>query len=112
MRKTINRSVLLIIPKQPFYDWANQVFSGSPAEQSDECEAYLLDDGWTVKEAERFLKANYDEFFQDMLQGWCAFPEAWPEKRTWKMFNEWFDWRFSSMVWDLLPDKRIRRAGF
>ncbi|MCB9292289.1 MAG: hypothetical protein H6559_04040 [Lewinellaceae bacterium] len=86
MRKTINRSVLTIIPRQPFYDWGRQVFGGRAMEQSDECGAYLLDDDWGLDEVERYLKANYDGIFKDMLNGMCTFPEAWPDKRTWKMF--------------------------
>ncbi len=47
--------------------------------------------------------------FVELLNGMTTFPEAWPERRKWKLFNEWFDWHYSSMVWDLLSDKRIKR---
>lgn len=112
MRKAINRSVLVVIPRQPYYDWGAQVFGDHPVEPFEECVAYLLDDDWTIEEVERFLKANFDNIFQDLLAGMCTYPEAWPEKRTWKQFNEWFDWHYSSMAWDLLPGKRIKREAF
>ena len=112
MRKTVNRSVLIIIPRQPYYDWGGRVFNEPPLDPFEECWSYLLDDDWDFHRAERFLKANYDGFFQELLDGMCTDPETWPKKRTWKLFNEWFDWHYSSLVWDLLPGKGIRRDSF
>lgn len=111
MKKTINRSVLVVIPRQPFSDWAGQVFGDPDTGPFEECASYLLDDEWNVDDVERFLKKNYDEIFTEMLHGVCTFPEAWPEKRSWKMFNEWFEWHYSSLVWDMLPGKGIRREN-
>ena len=102
----------MIIPRQPYYDWGARVFNEPPLDPFEECWSYLLDDDWAFHQAEGFLKANYDGFFQELLNGMCTDPETWPKKRTWKLFNEWFEWHFSSMVWDLLPDRGIRRETF
>jgi hypothetical protein len=112
MRKAINRSVLVVIPRQPYYDWGGEAFVEDPAGPFEECSAYLLDDDWSIQELRYFLETNFDEIFQDLLYGMCPDPEAWPENRTWEQFNEWFEWHYSSMVWDLLPDRRIRREVF
>jgi hypothetical protein len=34
------------------------------------------------------------------------------EKRTLKMFNEWFDIQYHSMVWDLAPDQPMDREDW
>ena len=108
MNKTINRSVLVIIPKKPFYDWGNSLTPDEdPIDAFDECNSYLLDKGWASTDAEAFLKRNFDEFFQELLHGMWTDESDWPEKRCWKMFGEWFDWHFSSMVWDVFADKKI-----
>jgi hypothetical protein len=112
MKKAINRSVLVIVPKQPYYDWGNQLFADFPIHKLEECWSCLLDDDWDITELERWLKANFDMIFVELLNGMTTLPEAWPERRTWQMFNDWFDWHYSSMVWDLLPDKRIKRETF
>jgi len=108
MNVTINRSVLVIIPKKPFYDWGNSLTPNvKPIEKYDECESYLLDHGWNSDQAKGFLKVNFDQFFQNQLFGTWTDESGWPKERTWEMFQEWFDWHFSSMVWDIFPDKGI-----
>jgi len=111
-RKTLNRALLIVTPKQPFYDWVDEVFAGREVDVMDECWSGLIDQDWEIKELERFLKANYAMIFEDLLAGMCSFPEFWPEHRSWILFNQWFDWHYSSMVWDFLPDKRIRREAY
>ncbi len=108
MNKTINRSILIIVPKKPFYDWGNSLTPNEePIESYDECDSYLLDHDWDITQAEQFLKDNYDELFQGQLYGTWTDESAWPEHRTWEMFLDWFDWHFSSMVWDVFPHKGI-----
>lgn len=103
------QKVLVIIPKKPFYDWGNSLTPDiAPIKKYDECESYLLDHGWNSTQAENFLKANYDQFFQDQLFGTWTDKSGWPQKRTWEMFLEWFDWHFSSMVWDVFPEKEMQ----
>lgn len=107
MNKTINRSVLVLVAKQPYYDWGNSLDDSSDIDKFDECSSHLLDEGWSSTEAEEFLKLNFDELFQEQLHGMWTDESAWPQNRTWEMFNEWFDWHFSSMVWDIFADKKI-----
>jgi len=108
MNKTINRSILIVIPKQPYYSWGNDLTPGQePIDRFDECNSYLLDEDWDIAQAERFLRINFDEFFQELLFGMWTDESAWPQNRTWKIFGEWFDWHFSSMVWDVFPEKKV-----
>lgn len=107
MNKTINRSVLVLVAKKTYYDWGNSLDDSDDIDTFDECSSYLLDEGWSIEHAEEFLELNFDLFFQEQLRGMWLDESAWPQKRTWKMFNDWFDWHFSSMVWDIFADKKI-----
>ena len=110
MDKVLNRSALIVVPKQPYYDWGNALYKGEEIDKCDECSCYLLDDNWDIDEIETYLKKHFDAIFMPFLDHMCPYEEAWPENRSWIMFNHWFEWHYSSVVWDLLPDKRIRRT--
>ncbi|MBK6410105.1 MAG: hypothetical protein IPO60_11135 [Flavobacteriales bacterium] len=49
---TINRGFISILPKQPYYDWANTVFKdNSPMSAADkEATAYTISDDFAVKD--------------------------------------------------------------
>ena len=42
-RKTLNRALLIVTPKQPFYDWVDEVFAGREMDVMDECWSGLID---------------------------------------------------------------------
>jgi hypothetical protein len=97
----INRSVLFIRPLQPFSDWLAGFdptdASGDVLQDSD---VYLLPEYDTVQQMESWLKKNFDSVFMDQLNNWYIDEEMWPKNRTLKMFKEWFDYSFASMVKD------------
>jgi len=105
---TINRSVAIIKPKQPFVDWANSV--GDEEEQysisdfNSDCSVILLPVVDSDEDAEAVLKDIYQDIFELELSSWIVIDEMWPENLTYKMFLEWFDIEFHSMVFDSLKD--------
>lgn len=103
---TINRGFISILPKQPYYDWANTVFKdGSPMSAADkEATAYTISDDFGVKDLAIVVKRYYGTIFEEELFGVCTDAEEWPAKRTWKMFNEWFSYHVGSIIWDLAPE--------
>lgn len=107
---TINRAVVLLIPKKPFYDWDKAVFPDlSPmGESRDEYNSYLLKDSILPQNAKEALKKEWRWIFENELFGVCTDESTWPQKRTWKMFSEWFDIKFSTVVMDLV-DKPISK---
>ena len=102
----IDRSVAIIKPKQPFVDWANSV---GPEEEpysindfSTDCSVILLPVVDSDEHAEAFIKDIFQDLFELELSSWIVVDEMWPENITYKMFLEWFDVEFHSMVFDLL----------
>lgn len=108
MEVTINRGILILIAKKPFYDWCNSLTPNEePIDKYSECESYLVDDDWLLSDLEEYLKKNYDLFFQEQLFATWTDETAWPKNRTYDMFLEWFEWHFSSIVHDLCPEDGI-----
>lgn len=96
----VNRSLLIISHKKPFYDW---LISHDPTDdklEPLEADAYLIPPFETPVELENYLRQNFDRFFQIELNDWYLDEELWPQKRTWKMFGEWFNYQIISMVRD------------
>lgn len=87
---TINRAFISILPKQPYYDWANAVFAESaPMTGADkEATAYAISDDFAVKDISTVVKRHFPFIFEMELFGICTDPDEWPQERTWKMFQE------------------------
>ncbi len=98
----LNRCAMIIQPKKPFYDWLRY-----EDEHFDEdlLEGYypkvvLIPDFEEEADCQKWLKKNYDKVFVDFLFGWYTDDSLWPAKRDFKLFQEWFEYRFHLMVFD------------
>jgi hypothetical protein len=103
---SLNRSAILIIPRQPYADWANALDDDGPrfelSEANDELTVFLGPDLDTVEEIEAYVTKNFDYFFETSLFGWSTDPTQWPRRRTRRMFRDWFDIRIHTIVEDTL----------
>jgi hypothetical protein len=61
----------------------------------------------TVEDAERRVFKRWNMFLSHYLHGWFSDEKMWPQKRSLKMFKEWFDVHYHSMVWDLADEPVI-----
>lgn len=103
---TLNRAFISILPKQPYYDWANTVFPDSSpmTPEHQEATAYAISDDFAVKDPATVVKRYAPFIFEMELHGVCTDPETWPKVRDWKVFTAWFSFHVGSMVWDLVPE--------
>lgn len=100
---TINRSLILIVPKQPFYDWSNALFPDLEQERASEerdYNSYLLEDELFLDDPKKELAKYWKPIFLNELFGHCTDENTYP-KLSWKLFTEWFDFYKSSIVSDL-----------
>ncbi len=101
---TVNRSLAIIKPKQPFVDWANQLpdadFNVLLADLRKDCLAVLIPEYDTDNAAEGYIDELWEGIFEDELYGWCTKESWWPRERTRELFSQWFDVEFHSMVVD------------
>ncbi len=105
---TINRNAILIKAKKPFYDWINYVAPEFPVVDNDEGTVYLVKELDTKTKIENWLKKNYDLIFKNEMKDYHTDENDWPQKRTYKVFKEWFDIEISSMVVDMLEEPIVR----
>ena len=100
----IDRSVAIIKPKQPFVDWINSEVDASHQysiqDFSTDCGVILLPVLDSDEHAEAFIKEMFQDLFELELSSWMTDDDTWPENITYKMFLEWFDVEFHSMVFD------------
>lgn len=111
-RFTINRHLIILMPKQPVLDWIMQVDPNPPnmtlAQLRQEQDAFLVPDALNGQEdAEKWVKRRWQMLFEGYLGEWYTVESWWPQKRTHKMFKDWFEVQYHSMVWDLAESEPI-----
>lgn len=105
--KTINRTVVIISPRQPYIDWANSFHEHGPKiDPSEPYSIVLLIPGEFDKSSyEDYVADNYLKFFELELESWMATAAHWPSDRSYEVFKEWFDVRVADMVLDVGTEK-------
>jgi hypothetical protein len=111
-RFTVNRSVFMLVPEQPFLDWIKAVDPEPVPAMTletirDDASVFLLPEvADTPENALRWVEKRWRTFFEFMLGEWFD-DSLWPEQISLDMFRQWFTPRFHSMVWDMAPDTPI-----
>jgi len=112
-RFTVNRSMVMLLPQQPFLNWI-QAVDPDPVptltleDVRDDASVFLLpaEVADTPENALRWVEKRWRSFFEFMLGEWFD-DSSWPENMSLAMFREWFTVRFHSMVWDMAPDASL-----
>lgn len=111
-RFQLNRGLVIIRYKQPYVDWV-KIAGDAPMEISlqqanDDGDSFLLPtyesqidpvDG--TEDAIKWVEKRWRMFFEHILESWILDETEWPQKRSLKMFREWFDIEYKSIVWDM-----------
>ena len=112
----INRSLVILKPKQPFLDWTRTLDDEdqdlSIEELHHDSIAYLIPELWQDFDQQELLESYYDVLFEEQLAGWWTDEADWPQKRDLKMFLAWFEVEFHSLVFDLCEEPiRVIKNG-
>lgn len=111
-RLQLNRALVVLRYKQPYIDWVKTAgpvpMNLTLEEANDDSEAFLvpsydcpIDPVDGTEDAIKWIEKNWRMFFNHVLGSWIPDEAEWPQKRTLKMFREWFDIEYRSMVWDM-----------
>lgn len=108
----INRSAIIVKPKQAYLEWAKLDDAEGLAESvfeslHKEPHVYLLPEYEDPGSELEVLEEFWPTLFEAMLAGWLRDPECWPQNRTFEMFREWFEIQMSSVVEDLYLDEPL-----
>ena len=104
----VNRAVIMLRYKEPAVCWINEADPVAETsaidieEANQERTVYLVsdEDGDGIDAAIQWVKKNYKTLFESELDGWYTDPDLWPEKRTYALFNDWFDVECHSVIVD------------
>lgn len=97
----INRNAIVIKQKSPFFNWINSLYPDTPVNTLEESNVYLIRSLKNHEEIENWLRRNFDKIFQNELNDWHTDEKGWPQKRSFKIFKEWFEYEIRSMILDL-----------
>lgn len=110
-RFTINRTVVLLGPRQPFLDWLNNVDPDDEAltveDLREDNEVFLIPQYNDNSDSEKWVEKRWSFLFEHMLMGWVDDEALWPQERTLEMFREWFEIEIHTMAWDLSDEPLI-----
>ena len=108
-RFTLNRTVVLLGPKQPFLDWLNDVDPDDEPltveDVRDDNEVFLIPQFNNNSDSEKWVEMRWSFLFEHMLMGWIDDEAMWPQDRTLDMFREWFEIEIHTMAWDLSDEQ-------
>lgn len=108
---TLNRSAIIVRPKQPFLDWLHTAdpTSGSVTRRELVLEptVYLIPECDTDAELDTALRVLCEEIFVDQLAGWYTDETTWPKDRNFETFCRWFEFQHHSMLVDLCDEPLI-----
>ena len=102
MIPSLNRSALLLRPKQPFKDFCNYPPSN---DWSSDCYVILVPDLQDDKDCIAYLLAHkrYARFFQDALED-AGSKNEYPDTTSLAVFLAWFSLEYHSVVFDGADD--------
>ena len=91
-----NRSAITLKPRRRYLEWTRLDDAEGLAQSvfetlHEEPHVYLLPEYEDASSQQRVLEEFWPELFEAMLAGWLTDPAGWPMKRTFEMFQEWFE---------------------
>lgn len=106
----VERSIVVIKPKQPFLDWINNHLAISDETLLDlasiriDCNSYLIPEVNEIEDGISYIDEVFEALFQLELASWSEDQDLWPQELSLKMFWEWFDIEISPTLIDLTEE--------
>ena len=99
--KIVNRSAITINYKKPFTDWSNALTPEFEMSEQmlGESTTYLVKGDFD--NADKLIKKYFKKIFEEELEGQWTDEADWPQKRTFRLFEEWFSYSISDLVIEL-----------
>ena len=104
----LNRTALIVRPRQPFVDWVRGVEDDDVVPDAEgEQTVYLVPEVDTETDLDSVLRAVYAEIFERELDGWYTDESLWPADRTLSMFKQWFQIEHHTIIEDLCAEPLV-----
>ena len=107
--KLLNRSAFVVLPRQPFADWTNNLDVDADGihqqltleEQRKEGTVYLIDEVANESDFRASLEKHWLKIFQNELSAWDELGDCWPHELNFEIFERWFDVHHQIIALDL-----------
>lgn len=111
----VNRSVIILVPLEPFWNWLNGLPDSDLSdltleELQEDGNSYLIPACDNADEVWDEIEGRVEEIFAAELADWCEDESQWPDLHP-DIFAQWFDVRLSSIVSDL-SEEPLHREPF
>lgn len=106
----VERSIVVLKPKQNFLEWVNTNLATSTDSLLDlssiriDCNSYLIPEVSEIEDGVAYVDEFFESLFQLELASWTEDQTLWPQELSLKMFWEWFDVEISPTLIDLTAD--------
>jgi len=108
----VDRWILIVKKKQPYLDWVRNLpypdYEVTLQRLNTDSSAYLIPLFDDLRETEGFIQRHYKVIFEHELSGWHLGKQDWPQKRTYREFQRWFDIEIHSMTLDLVEGNIVK----
>lgn len=106
----VNRSIVILKPKQPFLDWLLNIETYRQVgltlqDLRHDCTTLLLPNVEDEEGALQYVYSQYTTIFEMELEAWIIDETLWPDSRNLKMFKDWIELEFHTTVIDLVEDE-------
>jgi hypothetical protein len=110
----VNRSVIIVIPQEPFWNWLNSLPNSdlsniSLEDLQQDANSYLIAACQNADEVWEEVDKHFGEIFAPELADWCEDESQWPDIDP-DIFYNWFAIELSSIVTDLCEDELVREV--
>jgi hypothetical protein len=104
----INRSLVVLRPRQQLVAWVNGVTGGRPeltlAEARKSPTALLIPSFDYLNESAEWMRANSRSMLQVALGEWVRDPAVWPPDLNWSTLAKWFEVESIDAAWDRVDE--------
>lgn len=108
---TINRSLVVLRPQQPFIDWVTSLLGPDPVDVQEvlaDTTTVLIPEVDSAEEAWAYLDRIASQLFELELEAWHTDPQDWPKRRGAATFRRWFAIELHSTILDPVADVVVR----
>ena len=108
----LKRIAIVVQPKEPYLAWARSLENDSPIDTLTPGELsslYLAEEPVDDDEFDAIIEKHFKKIFAEKLEMWWRDKKAWPKKRNYAMFLEWFNVKVVDAVYDLKQSLVERR---
>ena len=113
--RRVKRTAVIVIPKQPYIDWANSMddvkIDDHPSPEHTIYLCLVEDITDYVVDAVEMIKPHFEFIFEEELNSWHRLESDWPRNRDLATFLEWFEIQIHSLVIDL-PRGRLKTERY